>query len=134
MCLRLLDANCNRAQEALRVVEDILRFEYDSPAAVELKKIRHEFSVICLNIRKSIDGLWQSRSVSSDIMKADPSGAYEQVQDALYSNFQRIKEALRVIEEALRILGREEYASRVSELRFDVYEVEAKTFQIKNER
>ncbi len=40
---RLLDANLNRAREALRVMEDVARFTLDhAPLASQLKSIRHE--------------------------------------------------------------------------------------------
>jgi len=40
--LRLLDANANRAREALRVLEDYARFVLNDPAlSADLKSIRH---------------------------------------------------------------------------------------------
>ncbi len=42
--LRLLDANCNRAREALRVLEDYARFVLDhADLSGRLKAVRHEF-------------------------------------------------------------------------------------------
>src|SRR6059058_6219844 len=43
--LRLLDANANRAREALRVVEDYARFVLDDAGlSEELKGLRHELA------------------------------------------------------------------------------------------
>src|SRR6185437_8311955 len=43
--LRILDANANRAREALRVVEDYARFVLnDQPLCEALKQLRHDFS------------------------------------------------------------------------------------------
>src|SRR2546423_10732509 len=45
--LRLLDANFNRAREALRVIEDYARFVLDDEAiCAELKQLRHDFTAI----------------------------------------------------------------------------------------
>ena len=42
---RLLDANCNRAREALRVIEDYARFVLnDATISAELKQLRHDFA------------------------------------------------------------------------------------------
>src|SRR5580765_7301695 len=44
--LRILDANANRAREALRVIEDYARFVLnDDGLCRSLKQLRHEFSV-----------------------------------------------------------------------------------------
>src|SRR5688572_17892158 len=41
--LRVLDANANRAREALRVIEDYARFVFDDDATCgELKGLRHD--------------------------------------------------------------------------------------------
>src|SRR5918999_4921729 len=43
--LRLLDANANRAREALRVIEDYARFVLDDrDTSAELKAIRHDLA------------------------------------------------------------------------------------------
>src|SRR4030095_4689334 len=43
--LRILDANANRAREALRVMEDYARFVLNSPVlSADLKGIRHDFT------------------------------------------------------------------------------------------
>jgi len=39
--LRTIDANINRFKEGIRVVEDILRYEFNSTLAKELKNLRH---------------------------------------------------------------------------------------------
>src|SRR3954466_6150090 len=44
---RILDANFNRAREALRVLEDYARFALDDDAlCTELKRVRHTFAEI----------------------------------------------------------------------------------------
>src|SRR3954447_14256671 len=43
--LRILDANSNRAREALRVMEDSARFVLDDPpTCATLKQLRHDFA------------------------------------------------------------------------------------------
>ncbi|MBI5365488.1 MAG: thiamine phosphate synthase, partial [Planctomycetes bacterium] len=45
---RILDANLNRAREALRVLEDFRRFVGDdAPGAAALKSLRHELGELC---------------------------------------------------------------------------------------
>jgi uncharacterized protein HemY len=46
-CERIIDANLNRSKEALRVVEDVLRFNYDDEdLATQVKSIRANLGTI----------------------------------------------------------------------------------------
>ena len=128
MCLRLLDANLNRVQVALRVIEDVLRFEYSKKDFRQIKTLRHHFSELAFELREKISGLIDSRDVDSDPGKADMSGAYKNAFSVLYANLQRAKEGLRAIEEALRLLEKVEYANSASEMRFLIYSLEKEIF------
>ncbi|MBZ0166152.1 MAG: hypothetical protein K8I00_05035, partial [Candidatus Omnitrophica bacterium] len=63
---RLIDANFNRAKEALRVCEDVCRFYLDSPAWTrQYKECRHQLTgaIEALDLKKLID----ARSIETDV-------------------------------------------------------------------
>ena len=96
--LRTIDANINRFKEGIRVVEDILRYEYNSPLAKELKNIRH---ITIPYYEKFI----KFRDSKNDILK--PSTKSEQtrisVKDIVVSNLKRAQESARVLEESFKL-------------------------------
>jgi len=95
---RTIDANINRFKEGIRVVEDILRYEYNSPLAKELKSLRH------IKISKYEEFVKYRDSVN-DILK--PSTKSEQsrnsIKDIIISNLKRSQESARVLEESFKI-------------------------------
>jgi len=97
--LRTIDANFNRFKEGLRVVEDILRYEYNSPLAKEIKKIRHfklpDYEKIVL-----------SRDAKNDILKPTISSELERknIKDLIISNLKRAQESARVLEETYKMI------------------------------
>jgi thiamine-phosphate pyrophosphorylase len=51
--LRILDANANRAREALRVIEDYARFALDDERVCgSLKQLRHDFARGHIELRR----------------------------------------------------------------------------------
>jgi len=96
--LRTIDANINRFKEGIRVVEDILRYEYDSSLAKELKDIRH---ITLPDYEKFI----KYRNSKNDILK--PSTKSEQIRtsikDIIVSNLKRAQESARVLEESFKL-------------------------------
>jgi thiamine-phosphate pyrophosphorylase len=125
--LRILDANCNRTREALRVVEDILRFHKEERnLARRLKKERHAISMYCDRVLKQdLKGL-KARDIAGDpgrdtMTKGEASrGDFGEI---LMTNFRRAEEGLRVLEEVSKLLD-----VRLSRLfkrsRFRVYDLE----------
>jgi thiamine-phosphate pyrophosphorylase len=95
---RTIDANLNRFKEGIRVVEDILRYELNSPLAKELKNLRH----IKLN---NYSEIIKHRNASNDILK--PSTKSEQqrksLNDIIISNLKRAQESARVLEEIFKL-------------------------------
>ncbi len=95
---RTIDANINRYKEGIRVVEDILRYEFDSSLAKELKKLRH---INIPNYKKVLE----FRNASDDILK--PSTKSEKnrnsLEDIIISNLKRAQESSRVLEEIYKI-------------------------------
>ncbi len=118
---RVLDANFNRAREALRVLEDLVRFgRDDAPAQARLKALRHRLAALekpralrWLAARDSVRDVGRG----SDLPGDGGPGALAS------ANFKRLQEALRSIEEAAR--GRDPVLRRgAAGLRYDAYEAE----------
>jgi thiamine-phosphate pyrophosphorylase len=120
---RILDANLNRAGEALRVVEDYARFALeDAGAARELKGLRHRLA----RLRQALAArCLPARDAAGDVgREPDPAKqAYRSVAEALAANFRRLAEALRSIEEWVRLdsvaLSREAGAARFAAYRIE---------------
>jgi thiamine-phosphate pyrophosphorylase len=122
--LRLLDANANRAREALRVLEDYTRFVRDDADLSErLKTIRHELTgVLASFLADAI--LW--RDTPNDVgttIKTPAEGVREDVWHVVTAAGKRLGEALRAIEEYLKTLDTGA-ASTIEDLRYRFYDVE----------
>ncbi|HOJ64996.1 MAG TPA: hypothetical protein PLE45_11320 [Spirochaetota bacterium] len=121
--LRIIDANINRICEGLRVIEEVMRFEFnDSYFSKSLKEIRH-------SIRKkfnSIDYLIERDSLNDCGKNSDK---IEEKRDSLFdilkANFLRVEEGLRVIEESIKLEKRFfENLSMIKSVRFKIYDLE----------
>ena len=127
---RIIDANINRASEGLRVLEDVARFYYSNrEAAQRLKVLRHsirkntmDFLPQCLAERDSQNDV--GLTVSKEVKVDDKTTLFELVT----ANFKRIQEALRVLEENLRLSGRYEISKLYEQYRFDTYSMEKEFF------
>ena len=119
---RLLDANANRAREALRVVEDTARFVLERPAAARaFRGLRHEFDGL---VRSHYRQLIRHRDVEHDSGRSNPAGPYPGgVSELAVANLKRCEEALRVFEEYGRVLSPEAVGT-AQKLRFQVYKWE----------
>ena len=115
---RIIDANLNRATEALRVLEEIARFRLDDKKlSSELKNIRHE---ICLFFDYDYEKLIASRDTVNDIGTdiQNPTKAargYSSIEVIFRSNFKRLEQALRVLSE---------YGKLSDKFRYNVYTIE----------
>lgn len=129
---RILDANANRAREALRVLEDAARFALnDAALSAQLKSARHE-------LRAALDAagldpliLAHHRDVEGDVGTATSTPA-EMTRDGLpgiaAAASARLGEALRVVEESLKALhepGAHAAHKRIEQLRYLVYAIGA---------
>jgi thiamine-phosphate pyrophosphorylase len=122
--LRLLDANSNRAREALRVVEDYARFVLDDAGlSSDLKDLRHELT----EVTRAWSGeaiLW--RDTPGDVGTAHKTQAELQrhdLADVLIAAGKRLGEALRAIEEYLKITSPAD-AAKVEAARYRFYDLE----------
>jgi len=95
---RTIDANINRYKEGIRVVEDILRYEYNSPLAKELKTLRH---IKTPEYEKFI----KFRDSNNDILKSSTKSEQKRnsVKDIVMANLKRSQESARVLEEIFKI-------------------------------
>ncbi len=124
MIMRIIDANFNRVREALRVIEDILRF-YDANRhlASIIREFRHSFTMSYISYFGRYAGIF--RDVRADTGKTNPPSPAENIREILVRNFFRIEEGLRCIEECSRI-SNPKSTKCWQKLRFSIYEIEQK--------
>ncbi len=126
--LRILDANANRAREALRVMEESARFVLDSPGLTRsLKQLRHDL-VAALS---KLQGLEFSRNTPDDVGTAigNPSeGTRESIHAVVVASAKRLGEALRVIEEYSKVppVSQTGIGPKIEQLRYRAYDLEQK--------
>jgi thiamine-phosphate pyrophosphorylase len=122
--LRLLDANANRAREALRVVEDYARFVLDDAGlSEELKGLRHELAAAT---RSFVGEAVLHRDTPGDVgtgIKTDSELTRAGVADVVVAAGKRLGEALRAIEEFLKTVSPAD-ASRIERARYRFYDIE----------
>ena len=116
--LRTIDANLNRFKEGIRVVEDILRYEYNSPIAKELKNIRH------IKI-PNYDEIIKHRDSMNDILKPSTKDELKRdsIKDIIISNLKRAQESARVLEEIYKILDKNT-SETFKNARYKLYNIE----------
>lgn len=122
---RIIDANANRAREALRVLEDAARFALDDRRLTEdIKTLRHD-------LRSALDRLpagWieASRHTPGDV-GTHLSTPGEQIRTSLHdvavAAGKRLSEALRSMEEAAKMVDAD-LARAVEAVRYRAYDIE----------
>ena len=124
--LRIIDANANRAREALRVMEDAARFLLnDGALAGELKALRHRLA----GVTAEVPGLMDGRDTPGDVGTAIATEAEGRRADAAavaLAAGKRLSEALRSLEEYGKTLGTgyAELPRAVEAMRYRGYELE----------
>lgn len=122
--LRLVDANANRALEGIRVCEEIVRFHVESGRMFRrLRALRHGIAQAVRQLPASPVDLVRARGSRRDVGRRAPSSPVRSLEQVLLMNFQRVKEALRALEECARVLAPRQTAS-FQRLRFRTYEAE----------
>jgi thiamine-phosphate pyrophosphorylase len=122
--LRILDANANRAREALRVIEDYARFVLDDDAlSGALKHLRHDFA-------EATKGFMSDAILHRDTPGDVGTGAKtrselrrDEVNDVVTAAGKRLGEALRTIGEYLKTADADR-AATVERLRYQFYDIE----------
>jgi thiamine-phosphate pyrophosphorylase len=130
--LRILDANANRAREAMRVIEDYARFVLDDDGlSARLKNLRHELA--------AATGSWTAdailhRDTPGDVGRSHKTAAEmarETTGDVVIAAGKRLGEALRAIEEFVKTISAPD-AAKVEAIRYRFYDIEqlvARTFR-----
>ena len=123
---RILDANANRAREALRVLEDTARFALDDAAlTAALKKLRHEFQAAMARLPEG--WLEVNRDSAGDVgASVTVAGEHERagLADIVSAAGKRLGEALRVIEETAKMVE-PALARDVEAIRYRLYDTES---------
>lgn len=123
---RILDANINRSAEGLRVLEDIARFRFDNQMlSAALRSLRHQVRAL---FKGTENQLLSSRNSSTDVgvMTSLESKTDDRMnlKDTVLSNFKRVQEAFRTLEEILKTTGQYSAGKKMEALRFDIYSLE----------
>lgn len=124
--LRIIDANANRAREALRVMEDAARFILDDAELCGLlKQMRHDLAA-SLSL---IDGLEGNRDTPGDVgttLKTQRELSRSSAAEVVVAAGKRLSEAFRAMEEYGKTLGERSpgFASTIESLRYRGYDME----------
>ncbi len=122
---RIVDANFNRAREAVRVVEDYCRFALNSTSLSQrAKQVRHELSAAIdkldagrlLLSRDTLGDVGVGKTVEKQLDRAN-------LRDCLTAGCKRLTEALRTLAEVTRPENRS-VAEAIEKLRYDAYTLE----------
>lgn len=129
--IRIIDANCNRAKEGLRVCEDIIRFIMgDEKLTMQLKDIRHCITSVLKSLGIKEQDLVDSRSTGEDAGKKSSVDEINKndIRQVLSANLQRVKESIRVLEEVSKIINKDK-SQKFKDLRYKVYDIEKAIFK-----
>ena len=122
---RIVDANANRAREALRVLEEFARFSLnDRWLSSRIKSLRHALAQALVDFGGG--QLVRARNIASDVGRSiETEAEYMRgcVGDVAIAAAKRAAEALRVIEEYTKTTG-SELSRRFETLRYELYEIE----------
>ncbi len=105
---RLIDANANRAREAMRVLEDVARFTLDDAAiAGRVKEMRHALREAVESVPGGLVWLAACRDTPGDVGRELTTHAERRragVRDVALAATRRLTEALRAIEEGMKVV------------------------------
>lgn len=118
---RIIDANIDRAREGLRVIEDSLRFVFEKKEFSErLRCLRQEIPSLSSALNIPLSGLIASRESDKDVGRSRKEKNRKDIAEIIASNFARVEESIRVLEEYSRILN-PKVTGRIKKIRFDLY-------------
>jgi len=122
--LRILDANLNRAREALRVLEDYARFALnDETLCGELKDIRHGLAAATGAVGARAIHLRDTAGDVGTEIKTQAELRREDMAAVVVAAGKRLGEALRTIEEYLKTISPDD-AGALEKLRYRFYDLE----------
>lgn len=129
--LRVIDANYNRAKEAIRVAEDIARFHLgDSKLTGRFKRLRHDVTRALLGFKVPYRSLVEARDSEEDVGRRSLIRDKKRPlwKDLLLSNLKRAEEAARVLEEFSKMAAPGK-ARSFQRIRFRLYELEKESIR-----
>ncbi len=122
--LRTIDANFNRAVEGLRVVEDHARFvRNDEFLAATCKRLRHNLTTALTSVDPNGER-FIARDTLADVgttITTPQESERASAEQLVAANWQRVSQALRVIEEFAKLLGHNDAA--FEKLRYQSYTI-----------
>jgi len=121
---RAIDANLNRLQEGLRVIEDINRYIYNNgELAYKIKSIRHQCKI------DDREDLLRTRDSKGDVLKrsTDSETKRTNIKDILISNFKRAQESSRVLEECYKLVEVQQ-SEHFKSIRYQLYQIDKEQF------
>ncbi len=120
---RIIDANVNRASEAIRVLEDFSRFSKDSVTiSKNLKNIRHYINNLFSNYIVLISNRESNLDIGKDIENSSKRNSFK---DIIHANCKRAEEALRVLSEYGQLLELDSISlKKIEEYRYMTYSIE----------
>jgi len=122
---RIIDANLNRAREAMRVLEDFARFAIDDAATSRtLKHMRHDLAAAAR--LWPISELLAARDTPGDVgtrITTDGEECRQSIADVVTAAARRLTEALRVLEEYAK-LDNATAAAAIERIRYRAYDIE----------
>ena len=123
---RIVDANLNRASEAVRVIEDIARFHITGKTlSAEVKSLRHSIRQVPAGLGIDVQELFEARDPDDDVLRAQARRERDGLIEAASSNFKRLQEALRVLEEVTSGSSED-----LPDLRFKAYSLEKRVCRL----
>jgi thiamine-phosphate pyrophosphorylase len=122
---RVIDSNCNRCAEGLRVLEDVARMILNNEMlSSQLKKIRHS---IIENLSTISDRLINERDTDGDVGAAlDSVITQNELTSIIRANAKRVEEGLRVMEEMAKLpdFSKVLDSNEFKHYRFEIYKLE----------
>ena len=131
--LRIIDANANRAREALRVMEEAARFVLnDADLSGRIKGLRHDLAAAIARV-PNLDAWRDTPGDVGTVIKTDSELTRSGVHAVVTANCKRLSEALRAIEEYGKTLPTRtgskddlapEFSGLIESIRYRGYDVE----------
>ncbi|MDO4586713.1 MAG: thiamine phosphate synthase [Planctomycetia bacterium] len=126
---RILDAATNRGREAIRVIEDLIRFICDDCSLMTLlKNFRHDFAILTKEIPQTERMIYRDTELDVGIT-VQGKGEYcrSSLIELATANFCRLQESLRSLEEFSKMIL-PQISTELEQLRYRSYILEKKTF------
>ncbi len=121
---RILDANCNRAREALRVLEDYCRFTLNHTQLSEkLKQIRHDLQSTTKQVQAQTIIHRDTENDVGTTITTENEQKRESAGDVVIAAGKRLGEALRTIEEYLKTIDGAS-SKLIEKTRYQFYDLE----------